>query len=132
MTSLDLLKYAEEHGIIIEYSKLENVKSCAVDLDVVKIIGINDKDMTEAELRTHLAHELGHCELGAFYDFYSPVDNRKKAEYKANTWAIKKLLPKKKFIKALKQGFTEAWQLAEEFQVTEDMVNLAYAYYFNK
>ncbi|MBE6574327.1 MAG: ImmA/IrrE family metallo-endopeptidase [Ruminococcaceae bacterium] len=132
MTSLDLLKYAESKGIIIEYSKLPEVGSCAVDLDGLCVIGIDDRDMTEAEKRVHLAHELGHCETGAFYNMYSPVDNRSKNEYKANAWAIKKILPKERMLDAFKNGLTEKWQLAEEFSVTEEFIVKAFNYYFQQ
>ncbi|MBR5515419.1 MAG: ImmA/IrrE family metallo-endopeptidase [Clostridia bacterium] len=130
MTSLDLLKYAEEKGIIIEYASLPQTGSCAVDLDSCYVIGIDDKEMTEAEKKAHLAHEIGHCETGAFYNMYSPLDNRAKNEYKANSWAIKKLIPKKKLISAFKKGLTESWQIAEELSVTEDNVRFAYTFYF--
>jgi len=132
MTSLDLLKYAESKGIIIEYSKLPEVGSCAVDLDGLCVIGIDDRDMTEAEKRVHLAHELSHCETGAFYNMYSPVDNRSKNEYKANAWAIKKILPKERMLDAFKNGLTEKWQLAEEFSVTEEFIVKAFNYYFQQ
>ncbi|MBE6686535.1 MAG: ImmA/IrrE family metallo-endopeptidase [Ruminococcaceae bacterium] len=131
MTSLELLKYAEEKGIIIENSSLPETGSCAVELDCCYVIGIDERDMTEAEKRVHLAHEIGHCETGAFYNMYSPIDNRAKDEYKANVWAIKKLLTKEQFLSAFKKGLVELWQLSEEFSLTEDFVERAYNYYFN-
>lgn len=131
MTSLDLIKYAEEKGIIIEYSHLPQTGSCALELEDLYIIGIDERDMTEAEKRVHIAHEVGHCETGAFYNMYSPVDNRGYNENKADRWAIEKLITKDDFIKAFKSGLTEYWQLAEEFSLTEDFVKKAYEYYFN-
>lgn len=131
MTSIELIEFAEEKGIIVEYAKLDNCGSCAVDLGDVKVVGIDDREMTEAEKRVHLAHEIGHCETGAFYNLYSPVDNRGKNEYKANAWAYKKLLTKEQFLSAFEKGLTELWQLSEEFSLTEDFIRRAYDYYFN-
>ena len=133
MTSLDLLKYAEEKGIYVEYSKLESSGSCSVCIsNDLYVIGLDEREMTEAEKRVRLAHEIGHCETGAFYNMYSPIDSRKKDEYTANEWAVKKLLPKKELSSAFKRGLTEVWQLAEEFSVTEDLVRLACRVYFNR
>lgn len=132
-TSLDLLTYAEAKGIHIEYGELKQNGSCALFLcRDLYIIGLDDSDMTEAQRRSHLAHEIGHCETGAFYDLYSPLDNRAKDEHKANVWAIKKLLPKEELNKAFKRGIVEVWQLAEHFDLTEDIICFACKYYLNK
>ena len=133
ITSLDLLCYAESKGIYVEYGNLHQTGSCAVFIDNrIYVVGLDDGDMTEAQLRTHLAHEIGHCEAGAFYDKNSPLDNRAKDEHKANVWAIKKLLPKEELQQAFRQGLVEIWQLAEHFDLTEDIIRFACRYYFNK
>lgn len=131
MKSLDLIKYAESKGIIIEYSSLPETGSCAVELGELCVIGLDERNMTEAEKKVHLAHEIGHCETGAFYNMYSPIDNRGKNERKADVWAINNLLPKARFIEAFNNGLTELWQLAEEFSLTEDFIRKAYNYHFN-
>ena len=132
-TSLDLLTYAEDKGIHVEYGDLGKTGSCALFLgDDLYVVGLDDGDMTEARRRTHLAHEIGHCETGAFYDLYSPIDNRAWDEHRANVWAIKKLLPKEELQQAFEQGLVEVWQLAEHFDVTEDLVRFACEYYFER
>ena len=52
-------------------------------------------------------------------------------EYRANKWAIKKLAPKDEMEEAMKNGYTEIWQLAEYFGITEDMVKYALWVYFD-
>lgn len=131
MTTLELIKYAESKGIIIEYSSLPETGSCAIELGDLHVIGLDEREMTDAEKKVHLAHEIGHCETGAFYNMYSPIDNRGKNERKADVWAIKKLLSKQKLMKAFQSGITEIWELAEEFSLTEDFIRKAYNYYFN-
>lgn len=124
---------AENKGIYIEERNLDKIGSLTVRLyDEIYIIGIDTREMTEAQERTHLAHEMGHCETGAVYDERVPLETRGRCERKANVWAIKKLLPKKELQKAFKEGLVELWQLAEEFNVTEDLVRFACKYYFNK
>ena len=65
------------------------------------------------------AHELGHCETGAFYNRYAARDIRQKHENRANKWAYKKLVPEDELKQAFLQGYHEPWELAEYFGVTE-------------
>ena len=85
-------------------------------------IGIDNKEMTKAEELVHMAHELGHCVTGSFYNRYSKFDIISKHEYCANKWAIKKLIPKDELISAFESGIMEIWELAEHFGVTEEFM----------
>ena len=123
---------AEAKGIFIEDLSLPETGSMTVRMGAIYIIGIDTGDMTEAQHRTHLAHEMGHCETGAVYDIAVPLETRSRCEFRANKWAIKKLLPKEELEQAFRQGLVEIWQLAEHFDVTEDLVRFACEYYFNK
>ncbi len=87
---------------------------------------------TVAEEKVHLAHELGHCETGSFYNIYSSLDIREKQERRADGWAVLKLMPFCDFKNALSLGFTEIWELAEYFEVTEEFVLKAIKYYREK
>lgn len=80
---------------------------------------------TTAQERVHLAHELGHCETGSFYNVYSTLDIREKQEEKADRWAVSRLVPAEEFVKALNTGMVEVWELAEYFEVTEDFIRKA-------
>lgn len=84
---------------------------------------------SEREERLHLAHELGHCIRGAFYNPYAKADIRKKHENRADKWAILHLIPKDRWIEALNDGYTEVWELAEYFDVTEDFIRKAHELY---
>lgn len=86
-------------------------------------IGIdNSRRLTEEELNVHKAHEIGHCVEGAFYNKYAKYDIRSKHEYRANRWAIKKLIPEDELIEAFEHGILETWELAEHFEVTEEFM----------
>ncbi len=87
---------------------------------------------TAAEERVHLAHELGHCETGSFYNVYSTLDIRGKQERRADGWAISRLMPFYELKNALNAGITEVWELAEYFDVTEDFIHKAVRYYREK
>ncbi len=92
-----------------------------IAIDPFKLISIADE-------KVKVAHELGHCETGAFYNEYSRLDVRQKHEHRADKWAIKKLVPKDELIEAFKTC-TNRWELSEYFEVTEDFMQKALDYY---
>lgn len=103
-------------------SLMNNDGSCAVAIDP---FGLN----SSKDEKIRLAHELGHCVTGSFYNRYSDFDIKAKSEYKADKWAIKKLIPKDELQAAFEQGYTEPWDLAEYFNVTEEFIVKAVNYY---
>lgn len=103
-------------------SLMNNDGSCAVAIDP---FGLN----STKEEKIRLAHELGHCVTGSFYNRYSDFDIKAKSEYRADKWAIKKLIPKDELQAAFEQGYTEPWDLAEYFNVTEEFIIKAVNYY---
>lgn len=94
---------------------------CFIAIDPFKI-------KSEADEKVKLAHELGHCETGAFYNEYAVCDVRSKHEYTANKWAIKKLIPEDELKEACK-FCNNRWELSEYFGVTEDFMQKAMDYY---
>lgn len=96
-------------------SLMNNDGSCAVAIDPFGLNSTKDE-------KIRLAHELGHCVTGSFYNRYSDFDIKAKSEYKADKWAIKKLIPKDELQAAFEQGYTEPWDLAEYFNVTEEFI----------
>ena len=130
MKNLDLYDFAREKKIIIERLKIPKNKSLSTRIRNRDIIGIDESAMeNSAEERTHLAHELGHCATGAFYEIGADKVVRQRAERKAIKWAVIKLIPKQELLALLKQGY-QNWELAEHFGVTEDFIKTALTYYF--
>lgn len=80
---------------------------------------------TEAEERVHLAHELGHCITGSFYNMFSETDIRRKHEIRADRYAATLLVPVEELKSQFRKGITEIWSLAEYFDVTEDFIRKA-------
>lgn len=126
----DLYEYAESKNITVDFRSIPKNKSFSVRMDFGDFIVIDEKAMeNSAEERTLAAHELGHCETGAFYVLDAPLSFRSKAEEQATRWAVKKLINKQEMKSLLKQGY-EKWDLAEYFNVTEDFIEKAYRLYF--
>lgn len=93
-------------------------------------IGMDPRELDGSiQERIHLSHELGHCVTGSFYNIYAARDCRQKHENRANKWAIEALIPVDDLDQAIAEGYTEVWELAERFQVTEDFIRKTVCYY---
>ena len=126
----ELYEYAEKQNIEIVSLATRKVQCMSMmDEDGDCGIGINPFMLeSEADEKVKLAHELGHCETGAFYNMYAPLDIRAKHEHRADKWAIKKLVPKDELKQACK-SCRNRFELAEYFGVTEDFMQKALDYY---
>ena len=131
-TSTQCAIFCEENDIILDYCSLPLNGSVSFEDRDKRYIIMDEADMTEPERKVHLAHEIGHCMTGAFYHPYSPLETRSRCEYKANMWMAQRLIPKADLQQAFEKGITEVWELAEYFEVTEDLVRFACYEYFDK
>lgn len=128
-----LFEMAERHKIKIEYwdfsPPLEAVYLQFPDLP--PIIGLAKSLLGNSRhLRCVLAEELGHHFTTAGemvpkeYYHYCQRLACSKVEYKARRWAALYLIPQKQLEFAYWQGITERWEMAEYFNVTEDVIDL--------
>lgn len=115
---------ADDHNITIDRITCPKSKSMSLSMNGNCYIGI-DKDCIGSEELARTAHELGHCETGAFYNRYSKHNVISKLEYKADKWAVQELVPYDELREAFEKGYTEKWQLAELFGVTEQLIERA-------
>jgi Zn-dependent peptidase ImmA (M78 family) len=106
LASREALSFMDEDG------------SCFIAIDPEKLTG-------EADERTKLSHELGHCVTGSFYNRYSRFDCRRRHENRADKWAVRYLVSVEALDDAVATGCTELWELAEHFGVTEAFIKKA-------
>lgn len=124
-----LCKYAQNNGIDVDYFPMHSVGassipvngSCAIAIDPSKVESLADETVK-------IAHELGHCKYGGFYCRHSPLDIKEQHEYKANVWAVRRLIPWSKLKQTVLSGM-QTWELAEYFEVTETFLEWAIKYY---
>lgn len=128
---IGLYDMADDNGVIIDEYPMRNLVSfslmdlggdCYVAVDPLKLESAQQEKIV-------LAHELGHCMTGSFYNVYSPFDIRKRHENRADKWSIMQLVPEEELNEAVSAGFTEPWQLAEYFDVPEDYMRRACHWY---
>lgn len=126
----ELFHLADELGITVEYCSIPQNESLSVQDEAGDFVLMDYSLLyADARERTHLAHELGHCVTGSFYNRYAPQDVRQKHENRADKWAIHKLIAADELHAAVADGHTEVWDLADYFGVTEDLMKKAICYY---
>ena len=132
MTALSTLyEIAEQQNIVVYHFPLPTVGSVSVmDAAGQCSIGLDlPHRRSRNELRVRLAHELGHCVTGSFYNRYSPADNRKRHENRADRWAVGRLIAREALDEAVAEGHTEPWDLADYFGVDETFLKKAVCLY---
>ena len=130
----DLYSAASEDGIEVYGFALPITKAVSVmDAHGGCAIGIdNSRRYSEAEERTMLMHELGHCKTGAFYNSHSPFSLVEKCERTAENWAIRNYIPYDSLIIAYASGLTQVFELADHFGVSEQFMKKAIEYYLEE
>lgn len=127
----EFYRIADQENIVIDrfalssrdaLSIMDDDGSCFIAIDPERIIN-------DADERTKIAHELGHCVKGAFYNRYSDYDCRQRYENTADKWAISQLVPVDELDQAVAEGCCEIWELAEHFGITESLMRKAVCYY---
>ena len=111
METLKLYALAESRGITVDRYPLPENGSVSANIGSQLFVAL-DREISGADERVCLAHELGHCETMSFYNVYSPYEIREKHERRANLWAINRLVPRYKYERALKKGYDNVYSLA--------------------
>lgn len=128
VTNDDLYGIAEKRGHVVVCESLTETPSLSLQTNKRCYIAIDQRLNVQQE-REALAHELGHCEYGGFYNRYSKYDIRAKAERRADKWAFARLVPYGRLMQAVRHGITDVWELAELFDVSCEFMHRAIAYY---
>lgn len=131
MDNRALYDLAEQQNIEVRVCPLPKTGSLSVLSDTGRCwIGMDDQiPDSSVQERVHLAHELGHCITGSFYNIHATVDHRQRHENRADKWAVQQLISVDALDDAVAEGCTELWALAERFGVSEAFMKKAVCYY---
>ena len=131
MNTSALYDFAKQQNIeVIPFPMQENGSMSIQTEQGACFIGMDESIRDGAcQERVHLGHELGHCVTGSFYSIHTAVDCRQRHENKADKWAIQALVPVEELDAAIASGYTEFWELAERFDVTEEFIRKAVCFY---
>ena len=97
------LNIKNDYAIFIDYKKLQTL----------------DKEFLA------VVHEMGHCMSGTTHKVISPFDLVEKHDYLANKYSVHKYLPLETLNNAIKNGYTEYWELSEYFDLPENFIKLS-------
>lgn len=127
----EFYRIAQDAGIPVDHFRLNRREALSVmDWDGQCCIALDPRRLRdEADERTKLAHELGHCMTGSFYNQYSAYDVRQRHENRADKWAISETVPEDALDEAVAAGCTELWELAEFFGIDLDLMRKAVCWY---
>ncbi len=133
MSNRNLYKLAEQEGIVIlTWDFVPPADGIYYyECGIPPIIGIANRIQEDSVLyRCVLAEELGHhftTTKNALPPKYQNIREKIKvgrAEFQARRWAAQYLMPLDRVIESLQGGTCQSWELAQEFGVTEELVNL--------
>jgi len=126
----DLYKEIQKQGIYVFQYNVGKNKSVTIEMNKKYGIFIDMSAFSSlGESKRALAHEIGHCATGATHKACSSLDLISQHEYRANRWAAEHFLPFKELQQAMRMGYSEPWQLAEYFNISEKAVRWALRYY---
>ena len=131
MELMALYRLAEQEDIPVDCFELRKREALSImDGDGSCHIAINPLFLTDSvDEKIKLAHELGHCMTGSFYNLHAALDVRKKHENRADKWAIQRLVPKEELDAAVEAGYTDVWTLADYFGVSVEFMRKAMCWY---
>ena len=116
---MELYDIALGNDVEVYDKKLNTMKAFSLPGSIV----IDSKQLpTTAELKVCFAHELGHELKSAFYNIRNTLETRGRQEERATRWAVDTLVPADLLLSVIEKGYTEIYELAEYFNVTEDFI----------
>ena len=127
MTRLtDLYRKAEELDIRVIQFPMASLRAVSTPDNY---IGIDPDKLEDREELVCLAHEMGHCATGSFYTSDATMLDLTRQEQRADRWAIRQLVPLEELKNLLRSGVDRWDEAAEHFQVTEEFMRKAVAFY---
>lgn len=76
-----------------------------------------------------MMHESGHLRTGALHKVYSPFQIVEQSEFRADADSFRRFLSSVEIRAAMRQGYTDSWQLAEYFDLDEEYIKKALHYW---
>lgn len=117
--TLTLYDELNRAGVRFYHWDLEDGQACTLEMDGRYGVFMDfDNIATGAEELVAVAHEGGHVFTGATHKVSSPYDLVAKHEYKADKWAVQRLISAEALDAAVAEGHTDIYALAEHFNVT--------------
>ncbi len=130
----NLYSITEKEKIKVYNWHIEDADGAYINIDKINAIALNyDNIGTYVEEKCVLAEELGHYYYEATYSLYcQDLQIISKQERKAKKWAYNVLVPYEDLHRAIKNGLTTVYSLANYFEVTEAFISKCISFYIEK
>lgn len=130
----NLYDLTEKEKIKVYDWHIEDADGAYINIDKINAIALNyDNIGTYIEEKCVLAEELGHYYYEATYSLYcQDLQVISKQERKAKKWAYNVLVPYEDLRRAIKNGLTTVYGLANYFEVTEAFISKCVEFYIEK
>ena len=126
----DFYSYCKENNItVLPFDNAPCKGTTMRDADLYAIFLGFTKISSTRQLKGVCCHELGHVATGALHKIESPFETVERSEYRANRWSAETFLTVEDFKEAFADGYTELWQLSEYFDLPEEDIKKALAYW---
>ena len=122
MTLEQLYEIAQSKGIEIDNVEMKALRAVAFPEGWIAID--RGKFKSDTEYKCILAHEIGHCQTGSFYNIHTHVREKELRERQANRSAAEMLVPLGELRKAMTRGISFNRILARMFDVTLEFINM--------
>lgn len=122
--------YCKRNSVdVIPYIKMPSAGATIRDGTELAVFLDFSQIRTTKQLRGICMHEQGHIATGALHKVTSPFETVERSEYRANRWAAENYLSVESFQEAFDLGHVELWQLSEYFELPEQDIKKALAYW---
>ncbi len=119
-----LYDLAQSHEVGVYYYDLgDEAPAATVAGEGFCAIALNPRDnLCERDELEHLSHELGHVETGTLHRPGAGELEILRNEYRCAAWVVHHLVPVDELLEAAEHGYTEVWELAEYFGLSEECI----------
>jgi len=129
---IEIYREMYDDGIILFNHDMLCCEEAAATIKIGSLDGVfidSNKFGTIADEMFAVTHEYGHLKTGTTHRVHSPLDLISRHEYRANKWAVNRLIPYDDLNEAFADGCVEVWELAERFGVPEFFILRAIEYH---
>lgn len=126
----DLYDLLQQNGVAVYQGELGQIPAVTIEMGGEYAVFLNpDCLCNSAQESDILAHEIGHIMTGSTHPVDSPAYLVEQHEARAERCAIRLMIPWQHLKEAVAAGKSTPWDLAEYFNVSEDMIHKALSYY---
>ena len=130
MNNLDIYKIAEKEKIEILKYYWTNCKARIFEIDKSYYVALNyNKIENSIDEKEILTEELVHYFCNDLYHLNDDIVLKRKCEYRARKWQFKTLVPLIKLKNLFEKGYKYSYEIAEQLEVSQELLQNAYEYY---